>query len=94
MVDFDPYDLKRPEIRSHDPQSPPMPETTKKETKRRKRRTKSNSGPISQGNLIGQIYQDVTERTLAKIADEMTEKRLSKHGPSTSVRNGGMQFIW
>lgn len=76
------------------PKSTPMPQTTKKKSKRRKMRTRSNSGPSTQGNPIAYIYQEVTEANQARIATPEQEKRLSAHGPSTSVRFGGMQFIW
>src|SRR3990172_1829683 len=69
-------------------QSPPMPETTKKAGKRKKY---PKPPSMRQPNQIGLIFRIGTD---CKIADEATEARLKRLGPSTSVRHGGMQFIW
>lgn len=61
---------------------------TKKAAKRRKM---SKPSGIRNPSKIGLIY---SESTGTVIADEATEKRLNSAGPSLSVRNGGMQFIW
>lgn len=74
--------------------SVPMPETTKKATKRTKhtfRIKPYRATSMRQPNPIGSIY---SKNTGAIVADEATEKRLSQlNPPSTSVRYGGMQFI-
>jgi hypothetical protein len=70
------------------PHNPPMPETTKKATKRKKY---PKSPSMRQPNQIGMIY---AIGTYAKIADEATEKRLNTLGPSTSTRLAGYNYIW
>jgi len=73
------------------PQLPPMPYTTKNKSKRRKH----TFGPKQPGMRIpsatSMIYRKGTD---AIIADEATEARLSRTGPSTSTRLAGYNFIW
>lgn len=76
------------------PQNPPMPLTTKKATKRRKRQHNGNKPHgMRTPNPIGLIYQTVTDHNVARIATQEEEMRLSTIGPSTS-RKTDMQVLW
>lgn len=57
---------------------------TKKAAKRRKWRYKGTG--IRKPNTVGLIYQKVNRYTMAQIADEATEKRLSRTGPPQTAR--------
>lgn len=67
---------------------------TRRAAKRRKMRTKENTPVSGAGNPIAQIYAKSNNWTDAVIADESTERRLSKYGPPTSTRLAGYNFIW
>lgn len=72
----------------------PMPETTKRQSKRHKGRltprTPGNTG-MGRSTLLSLSYRKTTG---CIIADEATERRLSTTGPSTSTRYAGYNFIW
>jgi len=68
-----------------------MPETTKKAGKRRKHPFGKQAAGMGRSTLIGLTYADQTKTV---IADEATEKRLSRYGPPTSTRLAGYNFIW
>lgn len=70
------------------PHNPPMPETTKRATKRKKYPKKPS---MRQPSQIGLIYREGTD---CQIADQATLNRLSTTGPSTSTRLAGYNFIW
>jgi hypothetical protein len=74
------------------PNNPPMPYTTKKASKRRKRQHNGNKPHgMRKPNPIGLIYRKTTD---CVVADEATEARLKRLETTTSPRHGGMQFIW
>ncbi len=75
----------------NEPNLPPMPYTTK----RRGKRTKHTFGPKQKQrtntSIPSQIYREGTD---CIIADEATEKRLSRYGPATSTKLAGYNFLW
>jgi len=79
------------DIEDNSPNLPPMPYTTKKKGKRTKHPFGPKQGGIRKPNAVGLIYRKGTD---CQIADEATEARLSRTGPSTSTRLAGYNFIW
>lgn len=69
----------------------PMPYTTKKEGKRKKHPFGRRPAGMGRTTEIGLIYADNTN---AQVADDATEKRLSRYGPETSTQRAGYNYIW